>query len=272
MRAAAATYSSARLTLTALVTGASSGIGFALARLFVLDGHHTVIVARDSPRLTEAASRLTALQAGPVTPIAQDLAIPGAAGSIVARLEAEQLVPDLLVNNAGFSVFGPFAQTDRQEEGNLLQVNILALTELTKAFLPGMLERGRGRIMNVSSTASFLPGPLMAAYYASKAYVTSFSQALAEETRGSGVTVTALCPGPTWSGFQERAGIVGIRMLSGFVMTADDVALAGYQGMLAGRRMVVPGWQNQLVRVAAKLGPTSLALRFVRAAHQRRRG
>ena len=177
----------------------------------------------------------------------------------------------MLVNNAGFGVFGPFAATDLAEEQALLQLNIVALTELTKALLPGMLSRRHGRIMNVGSTASFMPGgPLMATYYASKAYVLSFSQALSTELQGTGVTVTALCPGPTWSGFQARAGIEGIRMLSGFVMTSDRVAEAGYTGTLKGQRLVVPGWQNMLVRLGARLAPTGMLLRAIRIAQEHR--
>jgi short-subunit dehydrogenase len=173
----------------------------------------------------------------------------------------------VLVNNAGFPVFGLFKETDLKDELEMLQVNIVALTLLTKLFLKGMLERGSGKILNLGSTASFEPGPLMAVYYASKAYVLSFSEALANELKGTGVTVTALCPGPTRTGFQERGALEDSRLMQGQVMSimsARSVALAGYRGLMAGKTIVIPGFRNKLIPLAARLTPRSILSQIVR--------
>lgn len=257
---------------TALITGASSGIGLELARLFVRADYQVVMVARDTPRLHKAHEELATVASAPVVALPVDLAEPGAAAALAQLLDERQIEVDGLVNNAGFGVFGPFAATDPTEEQALLQVNLVALTELTKALLPGMVARHQGRILNVASTAAFLPGPLMAVYYASKAYVLSFSEALSCELEGTGVTVTTLCPGPTASAFQDRAGMEGRRLFSGLVMSSDAVARAGYAGMMRGERVVVPGWQNELVRLGARFAPTGLLLRIVRYAQQHRSG
>lgn len=255
---------------TALVTGGSSGIGRELARLFARDGYHVVLVARDPERLAGAQRELIGQTGAQVATVARDLAQPDAVEQLERELARQGVEVDALVNNAGFGTWGPFAQTDLAEELALLQVNVVALTHLTKVYLREMVKRGSGRILNVASTAAFQPGPLMAVYYASKAYVLSFSEALAEEVAGTGVTVTALCPGPTWTNFQARAGIGNIRLVSRRVMTSEAVARAGYAGMLRGQRVVIPGWHNQLVRLGVKFAPTTLTLRAVRWAQQRR--
>jgi short-subunit dehydrogenase len=177
---------------------------------------------------------------------------------------------DILVNNAGFGTSGPFASEDPDELQRMLQVNIVALTALTRSLLPGMIERKRGRILNVASTAAFQPGPFMAGYYATKAYVLSLSEALSEETAGTGVTVTCLCPGPTKTGFQDRAQIQETRLFTmGAAMHAADVARAGYDGMLAGRRLVIPGLVNKIGAHSVRTAPRAAVLKIVRFLNSR---
>lgn len=254
---------------TALITGASSGIGAALARLFARDGYDLVIVARSERALSDLAAELTRLYGGRVAVLPQDLAKPGASEAVAQELGRQGLAIDVLINNAGFAIYGQFAEIDAQTELDMIQVNMVALTHLTKLLLPGMLARGRGKILNVASTAAFQPGPLMAVYYATKAYVLSLSEALAEELRGSGVSVTALCPGPTRSGFQERAQMQESRLVQGEIMDVDTVAAAGYQALMAGQRVAIPGRQNRLLALAPRLLPRGLVTRMVRQAQER---
>jgi short-subunit dehydrogenase len=256
---------------TALVTGASGGIGLELARLFAADGYDLVLVARTGPKLEETGRGLSARHGVRVRPLVLDLADPAAPEAIAKALAPDSIEPDALVNNAGIGVFGRFAESDGEAEARLLQVNLVALTRLTKLVLPGMIARRRGRILNVASTAAFQPGPLMAVYYASKAYVVSFSEALAEECRGTGVTVTALCPGPTLTGFQAEAKMERSRLVGAFwMMTADAVARAGYRAMMRGKRMEVPGLVNRIHAAIAPFVPRSLAARIVRRAQELR--
>src|SRR3954447_6416423 len=219
---------------TALITGASSGIGLDLARLFAKDGCDVVLVARSEGKLRELAAELERDCGVTAHVIALDLARPNAAEALVQRLPADV---DVLVNNAGFGVAGPFVETDLAKELEMIQVNIVALTQLTKLLLPKMVARRRGRVLNVASTAAFQPGPLMAVYYATKAYVLSFSEAIADELRDSGVTVTALCPGPTETGFAAVAGMDQTRLFTLMKpMTSAEVAKKGYEAMKRGRR------------------------------------
>ncbi len=206
--------------LTALVTGASSGIGEDLARLFAADGHNLVLVARGGERLHALAGELRDRKRIAASVIVADLSDPASPDRIARELVENGQQIDVLVNNAGFGQYGMFAKVDPVELGRLLQVNVSALTLLTRLLLPGMLSRRSGRVLNVASTAAFQPGPLMAPYYASKAYVLSLSEALAEETRGTGVTVTCLCPGPTTTRFQARAGMQKSKL---FKMLSTDV-------------------------------------------------
>ena len=255
---------------TALVTGASGGIGLALARRLAAGGFDLVLTARSAGKLAELAIELSTRHGARVHVIARDLALPEAPAAIAAELAAEGMAVDVLVNNAGYGTYGPFAESDLGAELGMLQLNIVALTHLTGLFLPPMLARRRGRILNVASTAAFQPGPLMAVYYASKAYVLSFSEAIAEELRGSGVTVTALCPGPTASGFQERAAMEESRLVAGkAMMGAEEVAEAGYRGLLAGRRVVIPGWTNRLLAQAYRVSPRRMTTAVVRKMQER---
>lgn len=250
----------------ALVTGASRGIGYELARVLAEAGWDAVLLARDEPRLRQVAEELEEGFGIRARVIAADLADPGAARRVFDELDGEGLRVDLLVNNAGFGSSGPFAEADLARERDMVRVNVGAVTELTGLFLPGMLERDRGGVLNVASTAAFQPGPFMAVYFASKAYVLSFTEALAEELRGTGVRATALCPGPTATSFQERADM-GDSALSGQgtvgLMDPERVARAGYSGWRRGRRRVVPGVLNWLGTVAVRFVPTALVLRAV---------
>lgn len=254
------------MTDVALVTGASSGIGLELAKLFARDGHDLVLVARRGAKLQELAEALTDRYDVQATVIAADLADPSAPAEIARRVAAADLDVQFLVNNAGFGLAGEFTRTDATTELRMIQVNGAALTHLTKLFLPAMLAEHHGAILNVASTAGFVPGPLMAVYYATKAYVISFSEALAEELRNSGVTVTVLCPGVTRTEFQERAGIdLEARQLQrGWVADAASVARAGYDGMRRGKRLVIPGFINKVMVAATRLASRALLAKAVR--------
>jgi short-subunit dehydrogenase len=252
---------------TALVTGASSGIGLELATLLARDRHDLVLVARGRERLEAIGRGLTEEYGVRVSILPRDLADPTSPAAIARELAERRITIEILVNNAGLGVYGPFAETSLDRELETIHVNVAALTHLTKLLLPGMLERRRGRVLNVASTAAFQPGPLMAVYYATKAYVLSFSEALANETAGSGVTVTALCPGTTITEFQKSAGFAEKRPLPGpLVMDAASVARAGYAGMLRGKPVVVPGLVNRAIVQGLRATPrrlvTALARRF----------
>src|SRR5437764_7004485 len=253
---------------TALITGASSGIGLDLARLFAKDGCDVVLVARSEGKLRELAAELE--RGGGVTAhvIALDLARPDAAEALVQRLPADV---DILVNNAGFGVAGPFVETDLAKELEMIQVNIVALTQLTKLLLPKMVARRRGRVLNVASTAAFQPGPLMAVYYATKAYVLSFSEAIADELRDSGVTVTALCPGPTATGFAVVADMTASRLFNvAKPMSSAAVARAGYAAMRRGRRVVIPAVKNKLLTQSSRVSPRRMVTASVRKLQESR--
>jgi short-subunit dehydrogenase len=256
---------------TALITGASGGIGEALARLFAADGTDLILVARSADKLSALASELSQAHRVQATVLALDLSAPDAADRIVDQLSSRGVNIDILVNNAGFATYGNFIETSIEEEARMLQVNVVALTMLTKRLLPGMVQRRRGRILNVASTAGFLPGPLMAAYYASKAYVLSLSEALTNETAGTGVTVTCLCPGPTHTGFQKRAQAEESKLFSTLaVMKAEDVARAGYEGLKMGRAIVIPGLTNRLLVQSIRFTPRAMVRQIVRMIQDRR--
>jgi short-subunit dehydrogenase len=240
----------------ALVTGASSGIGYDLVKIFAARGHDVVLVARDLERLERAAAECRAMGANAIV-IPIDLAAASAPTRIYEQLAAARVAVDVLVNNAGFGTHGPFASIPADADLQLLQVNIVALTHLTKLFLPPMLARGRGRILNVASLASFQPGPLMATYFASKAYVLHLTEAIAQELSGAGVTVTALCPGPVRTEFRKRAGSEG-KSSFGSAMEPGAVAQAGYEGMMRGRRIVIPGARGRALAVVSRLAPRRL--------------
>ena len=240
---------------TALVTGASSGIGLEIARILAAD-HDVVLAARKAAALAQLAGEL----GGNARVVVVDLADPSGA----ARLAAEVPDVDVLVNNAGVGDFGEFASASPEKLDHMIELNVGSLTRLCRAYLPRMLRRGSGRILNVASTAAFQPGPLMAVYYASKAYVLSLSEALAEETRGTGVSVTALCPGPTASGFQAGASMEHSRLVSGKKLpSAAKVAAAGVKAMQRGDVVAVPGVQNKLLAASVRFSPRPVVRRLV---------
>ena len=240
----------------ALITGASSGIGLALARVFAGDGVDVILSARSEDRLRELANEVRETYRVKARVIPADLSRPGQAQKIYDRVVATGWQVDCLVNNAGFGVYGDFAETDWMAEAAMVQVNIVALTQLTKLFLPEMIARGRGRILNVASTAAFQPGPMMAVYFATKAYVLSFSEAIAHELRGTGVHVTALCPGATETGFQRSAGATGSRVFdSRKLPTGADVARYGYEVLQRQKRVAVHGAINKMLAFGTRLLP-----------------
>jgi len=263
----------------ALVTGASSGIGLELARILAREHHDLVLVARSESRLVELGNELSGRYGVQCLPLAADLAGPGAPAELVRRVQDNGVEVDVLVNNAGFGLWGRFVELDWTEQAQMLQLNVVALTELTRLLVPAMVANHRGRVLNVASTAAFQPGPLMALYYATKAYVLSFSEALAAELAESGVTVTALAPGVTPTGFQARAGgessvspsVAGapegksmIERLRGLATTsAVSVAEAGFQAMMEGRSLVVPGAMNKVGVVGIRFMPRRLVPRMV---------
>jgi len=245
--------------MTALITGASGGIGYELAKLFAKDRHDLVLVARSAAKLARIADELQQQFGITAKALPLDLTAGPAPQFLYDQLQREGIAVDLLVNNAGYGVFGEFAQVPLEEDLGQIQLNITALTQLSKLFLAPMLERRSGRILNVASTAGFQPGPLMAVYYATKAYVISFSEALANELNGTGVTVTCLCPGVTDTGFQERAGTADTPLFKvARPMDAKTVARDGYRGMMAGKPLVISGFRNWLLAESLRVSPRKL--------------
>lgn len=248
----------------ALITGASSGIGWALADVFSANGFDLVLVARNLQKLDELATRLRERDRVQVDVIPADLSQPGAARAVYEEVSKRSLRVDALVNNAGVLVYGEFSQTNLEDELRMIQLNLVALTELTKLFLPGMLARRRGWVLNLGSNGSFAPAPLNAIYAATKAYVLSFSEAIAEELSSSGVKVTALCPGATRAELQSRAGMPQVRLLRRGLMDPMDVARAGYRALMAGRPVETPGFTNWLEINMARFLPRRLVVRYAR--------
>ncbi len=244
---------------TALITGASSGIGLELAKLFANDRYNLVLTARGALKLDELASQLRVQSGVSVTTISLDLTAPDAAKKLFDETQRLGIAVNVLVNNAGFGKFGEFKDVPLDESLAQIQLNITALTELTNLFLGPMLNRGSGKIMNVASTAGFQPGPLMAVYYATKAYVISFSEALANELQGTGVTVSCFCPGATDTNFQKRANMEDSRLFKRVgAMDAKAVARDGYRGLMKGKPLVISGVRNWLVAESVRFAPRKL--------------
>jgi uncharacterized protein len=259
---------------TALVTGASGGIGEEIARELAARNHDLILIARSKDKLDALANELAQKYRVTATPIALDLSTPSATDDIIRELESRGLKVDVLVNNAGFADYGDFAASDPGKQLQMLNLNIVTLTMLTRALLPGMLGRKSGHVLNVASTAAFMPGPLMSVYYASKAYVMSFSEALDEELRGTGVSVTVLCPGPVETGFQSRAAMEDSKLLQGSLnrmslVSASDVAKAAVNALERGQRVVIPGFMNQLQALMPRLLPRAVIPGIVKNAQAR---
>ncbi|WP_018406977.1 SDR family NAD(P)-dependent oxidoreductase [Methylocystis rosea] len=256
----------------AVITGASDGIGAALARIFAANGHELAIVARRGDRLEALADEIAADGAVRPLPIELDLTTEGAVDSLSERLGAAGLTPRFLVNNAGFGLMGRAIELDAAEQLAIVDLNLRVLTALTLRFLPAIVA-AKGGVLNVASVAAFMPGPGFAVYYATKAYVRSFSEALSQELKPLGVKVACLCPGPVQTGFQERAGMD----LSGFMtaikpamLPSAEVARQGYEGLMAGKRVIVPGLVNRMFVWAAAATPRALLLPLLASAQQRR--
>lgn len=247
---------------TVLITGASSGIGLELARLFAADKSQLVLVARSRDKLDTLADELRRSHGVDIVVLPQDLADPNAPQAIFDATKGS--VVDVVVNNAGFGAVGSVADLPLQRQMDMIQVNITALTHLTRLFLPGMIDRKRGGILNVGSTAGFQPGPNMAVYYATKAYVLSFTEALAEEVAGTGVKISCLAPGPTATGFGADSGMEKSLVFKLGAMDAATVARHGYRGFRRGKVIVVPGLKNKLGAFSVRLAPRSVVRKLVK--------
>jgi short-subunit dehydrogenase len=256
---------------TALITGGSTGIGFELAKQFAAHGHDLVLVARKADLLEAAAGKIEGKYGVGVRTISLDLGDPNSPQQLFDTLSGDNVTVDYLVNNAGFGLGGEFADTDIERELDMIQVNVASLVHLTKLFLPQMLKRREGRIMNVASTASFQAIPLASIYSSTKAFVLSFSEAIHEELRNTGVTVTALCPGPTHTNFFERAGTTKTRLhTQAAVASAEDVAIFGYAAMMKGKRIAIPGMGNKLMVQAERMVPRIIVTKIARLVHEDR--
>lgn len=249
-----------------LITGASSGIGLELAKLFAADRFNLVLIARNEAKLNELAAELRGKHEIETRVLAKDLVQPNAAQEIFDALRDTPI--SILVNNAGIGWHGAFAETELQRSLEVMNLNMNSLVQLTHLFVQPMLQRRAGKILNVASTAAFQPGPMVAIYYASKAFVHSFSYALAEELEESGIEVTTLCPGTTHTNFFERGNFGPLR--APFTMSAKDVAIAGYRGLMRGKRVVIPGLTNKVASFLAKRVPLPLTTAVVRRLHRKR--
>jgi len=256
---------------TAVITGASNGIGYELARLFARDGWKLVLVARDPGRLNSAAGNIAGEGSGPVEVCACDLSDRDAVARMGSELAARPGGVDALVNNAGFGEYGYFSGMAPATVEAMISTNVSSLVLLTRNLLPGMVERGSGKILNVASVAGFIPGPFMAVYYATKAFVLSFSEALSEETGGTGVTVSVLCPGPTNTGFAARAKVGDSDLFKGpLVQSAGAVAIEAYRGMMDGKTVIVTGLSNRIMVQLIRLVPRFLIRKAVRQRQENR--
>jgi short-subunit dehydrogenase len=250
---------------TALVTGASTGIGVDLAECFARGGYDVILTARSEGALREVASRIASTYGVNATPIAQDLVQIGGGAQLAAAIKQQGLYVNVLVNNAGYGHAGAFAESDSPTELGMIDLNVRALVELTHIYWPSMLAGKSGGVLNVASTAAFQPGPLMATYYASKAYVLSFSEALWEEARDTGVHVSCLCPGPTVSNFRQRAGTDKKKLSrAGTPMSSASVAELGYRAWKSNKRVEITGLRNRVLAAAIPFLPRTTALGIVR--------
>ena len=265
------TANSSNSRRTVLVTGATVGIGYELSKIFAHEGHRLVLVSRSIDRLAKVANQCRAASGTTAKIIAKDLARPESPTELFAELEADSISVDILINNAGFGTYRPFAAGDAKSQLDMLQVNVTSLTHLTRLLLPGMISRSFGKILNVASTAAFQPGPLMAVYYATKAYVLSFSEALGNELNGTGVSVSTLCPGPTATEFQQRARMQNSKLVSGTLMDARTVAVAGYRGLMKNKSVIIPGMGNRLLAFSIRLTPRKLVTAIVRRMMEERK-
>ncbi|AWN73157.1 SDR family oxidoreductase [Legionella anisa] len=254
-----------------LITGASRGIGHALAFEFARHGHDLILTARNQSLLEELAIQIKEKYSVNVTVIALDLSEPKAAAALVHQIEALNIEIDCLVNNAGIGYLGDFVSMDAEYLNALMQLNMTTLTMLTYYFAKKFVHKGQGKILQVASTAAFQPGPFMAAYYASKSYVASFSEALAYELKGTGVSLSILCPGPTQSDFFKEAGMENSFLARGFIgiKSTEQIAKAAYQGVKKNKLFIIPGSMSKILAYSAKFTPDALSLRITSFLHRR---
>jgi short-subunit dehydrogenase len=250
---------------TVLITGASSGIGRAFAHLFARDAYRVVLTARHATTLETLRSALVAMYKADAHVINVDLATEGGADLLHAQLLHDRLSVDVLVNNAGFGMQGNFVELPLERQLQMMTLNMTSLVALTRLLAPAMVQRRHGGVINVASTAGFQPGPLMAVYYATKAFVVSFTEAISDELKDSGVVVTCLAPGPTSTGFATEAGVTHAPLFQGEVMTADEVARIGYEGWRHGKSLVIAGARNRRRYWLVKILPRGVVRRAVRA-------
>ena len=250
---------------TALITGASGGIGYEFAKLLAKDNYNLVLVARSEEKLQQLKMDLETGFKISAKVITKDLSKMGAVDEICNELDKEKIAINILINNAGLGNFGEFTETNWQKEAEMIQLNILALTHLTKLILKRMVERKNGKILNLASTASFQPCPLMAVYGATKAYVLSFSEAIANELKGTGVTVTALCPGPTKTNFSNKANMQNSKLFNDKKLSSsEEVAKYGYEAMKKGKTVVIYGLKNKVLAFSARFAPRNLVTKISR--------
>lgn len=245
---------------TALITGASGGIGFEFVKLFANEGYNLVVIARNEKKLIEIKRNFPTIK---VTVISKDLSKPNAVNEIINEMNAQNITVDVLVNNAGFGLLGAFEDLSIEQQLNMIQLNISSLTELTYQLLPQLKKSKAGKILNVASTAAFQPGPNMAVYYATKAFVLSFSEALAEELIDYSITVTTLCPGATKTNFSSVAKVENTKMFSN-AMRSDVVAKQGFDSLMRGERVVITGVFNKVGAIAAKFLPRRTAAKVAK--------
>jgi short-subunit dehydrogenase len=253
---------------TALITGASSGIGYEFALLFARHGYDLALVARNRAALSSLSARVRDEFGRRVDVFVKDLSLPTAPGELFQEIQTHDIDVDVLVNDAGFAMQGEFTENDVSSLLDMVQVNIVSLTELTRLFLPPMRRRGHGKILNMASIGAFMPGPLMAAYFASKAYVLSLSEALSNELRGTGVTVTAVCPGPTRTRFAQRARLIDTKAFRGRLMEPADVAREGFDALMKGKTVMIPGLKHRLQLFPTPLVPRRVLAYFARQYHE----
>lgn len=250
---------------TALISGASSGIGLELSHIHAQNGDNVVLVARSEGKLNELKSNLESEYGIQAYVIVKDLSLPDAPKDVYDELASQTIDIEYLINNAGFGDFGLFHETDWNKEATMIDLNMRSLTHMTKLFSRDMIQRGSGKIMNVASTASFQPGPLMSVYYATKHYVLAFSEGIANEMKDYGVSVTALCPGPTESGFQSTAEMGSSRLVNTFSLpTAKEVAAYGYKSMMKGKTVAIHGFMNKLMAQSVRFTPRNMVTTMVR--------
>jgi short-subunit dehydrogenase len=255
---------------TALITGASFGIGLELARIFARESYNLVLVARSADKLRLLASELEKAHGTRSLILATDLTEPGSSAYVLDQTTRADIHVDVLVNNAGFGQYGLFVENDLEECLRQIQLNVTTLTHLTRLYLPAMIEKENGGILNVASTAAFQPGPLMAVYFATKAYVLHFSEALGNELNGTGVTVTCLCPGATATEFHKRANATGMRLLGFGSMDARTVAEDGYRALMAGKPVLISGFKNWLLAQSVRFSPRRLVTSIARKTQEQK--